>query len=70
MVVGLCLCGVAMIGLVRLRTDTPLSAIWWDLLAVGFGGGLHRAVLVSGGCLLLAALLASALIPSGRLSRV
>jgi hypothetical protein len=139
MVVGLCLCGVAMIGLVRLRPDTPLSAIWWDLLAVGFGGGLcltpmtatamaavrseragmasaihnsmrqvgqalgvavlgslvyagvrsgeagggslhgaaaasfvdglHRAVLVSGGCLLLAALLASALIPSGLLSR-
>ena len=40
MIVGLCLCGAAMIGLVRLRPDTPLSAIWWDLLAIGFGGGL------------------------------
>jgi DHA2 family methylenomycin A resistance protein-like MFS transporter len=139
MVLGLCLCGVAMIGLVRLRTDTPLSAIWWDLLAIGFGGGLsltpmtatamaavrseragmasaihnsmrqigqalgvavlgslvyagvsggqaggrrlvgpqaaafvdglHHAVLVSGGCLLFAALLASALIPPGLLGR-
>jgi len=139
MIVGLCMCGLAMIGLVRLGTDTPLSTIWWDLLAVGFGGGLsltpmtatamaavrseragmasavhnsmrqvgqalgvavlgslvyagvaggeagggqlygtqavafvdglHRAVLVSGGSLLIAALLASALIPSGLLAR-
>ena len=138
MVLGLGLCGVAMIGLLRLRSDSPISQIWWDLLAVGFGGGLsltpmtatamaavrseragmasavhnsmrqvgqalgvavlgslvyagvvdgaagggglygaqsvafvdglHHAVLVSGGCLLVAALLASALIPSGVLS--
>ncbi|HUA07027.1 MAG TPA: MFS transporter [Solirubrobacteraceae bacterium] len=139
MVAGLCLCGVAMIGLVRLRISSPISASWWDLLAVGFGGGLcltpmtatamaavrseragmasaihnsmrqvgqalgvavlgslvyagvtgaragggrlsgapadafvdglHHAVLVSGGCLLVAALLASALIPRGLLGR-
>ena len=139
MVAGLCLCGVAMIGLVRLEPGSSISAVWWDLLAVGFGGGLclttmtatamaavrshragmasavhnsmrqvgqalgvavlgslvyagvaggragggrlsgapaaafvdglHHAVLVSGGCLLVAALLASALIPSGLLGR-
>ena len=139
MVLGLGLCGVAMIGLLRLRSDSPISEVWWDLLAVGFGGGLsltpmtatamaavrseragmasavhnsmrqvgqalgvavlgslvyagvvggvaggrrrygaqsaafvdglHHAVLVSGGCLLVAALLASALIPSGLLDR-
>jgi MFS transporter, DHA2 family, methylenomycin A resistance protein len=139
MVVGLGLCGAAMIGLLRLRSDSPISAVWWDLLAVGFGGGLsltpmtatamaavhseragmasavhnsmrqvgqalgvavlgslvyaavaggqaggdrlsgaraaafvdglHHAVLVSGGCLLAAALLASALIPAGLLGR-
>ena len=138
MVLGLGLCGVSMIGLLRLRPDSPISQIWWDLLAVGFGGGLsltpmtatamaavrseragmasavhnsmrqvgqalgvavlgslvyaavaggqagggrltgaragaftdglHHAVLVSGGCLLVAALLASALIPSGLLA--
>jgi MFS transporter, DHA2 family, methylenomycin A resistance protein len=139
MVLGLGLCGVAMIGLLRLRSDSSISEVWWDLLAVGFGGGLsltpmtatamaavrseragmasavhnsmrqvgqalgvavlgslvyagvvggvaggrrlrggqsaafvdglHHAVLVSGGCLLVAALLASALIPSGLLDR-
>ena len=139
MVLGLGLCGVAMIGLLRLRSDSPISEVWWDLLAVGFGGGLsltpmtatamaavrseragmasavhnsmrqvgqalgvavlgslvyavvvggvaggrrlygaqsaafvdglHHAVLVSGGCLLVAAVLASALIPSGLLDR-
>jgi len=139
MVLGLGLCGVAMIGLLRLRPDSPISQVWWDLLAVGFGGGmsltpmtatamaavrseragmasavhnsmrqggqalgvavlgslvyasvagghagggrlagsqadafvdgLHHAVLVSGGCLLAAALLAGALIPSGLLDR-
>lgn len=37
--------------------------------SVAFVDGLHHAVLVSGGCLLVAALLASALIPSGLLSR-
>jgi predicted MFS family arabinose efflux permease len=140
MIAGLCLCGVAMIGLVRLRPSMGLSEVWWDLLAVGFGGGLsltpmtatamaavrseragmasavhnsmrqvgqalgvavlgslvyagvsggqgsggvrlqgaqaaafvdglHHAVLASGACLLVAALLASALIPSGLLGR-
>jgi MFS transporter, DHA2 family, methylenomycin A resistance protein len=37
--------------------------------SVAFVDGLHHAVLVSGGCLLVVALLASALIPSGALSR-
>jgi len=40
MVLGLGLCGVAMIGLLRLRSGSQISQIWWDLLAVGFGGGL------------------------------
>ena len=139
MVIGLCLCGAAMIGLLRLSPGSPISAVWWDLLAVGFGGGLsltpmtatamaavrseragmasavhnsmrqvgqalgvavlgslvyagvaggsagggrltvaqsaafvdglHHAVLASGGCLLVAALLVSALIPAGLLGR-
>jgi len=37
--------------------------------ATAFVDGLHDALLVSDGCLLLAALLASALIPSGLLGR-
>jgi DHA2 family methylenomycin A resistance protein-like MFS transporter len=139
MVVGLVLCGGAMLGLVRLRIGSPIGDIWWDLALVGLGGGLsltpmtavamaavrparagmasaihnsmrqvgqalgvavlgslvyagvtggqagggrldglaaagfvaglHRAVLVSGGCLLLAAALAVALIPAGLLAR-
>jgi DHA2 family methylenomycin A resistance protein-like MFS transporter len=139
MVLGLGLCGVAMIGLLRLSPGSSIGAVWWDLAAVGFGGGLcltpmtatamaavrsqragmasavhnsmrqvgqalgvavlgslvyagvaggqggggrlrgdqaaafvdglHHAVLVSGGCLLAAALLAGALIPSGLLGK-
>ena len=38
-------------------------------VSVAFVDGLHHAALVSGGCLLVAALLASALIPSGPLGR-
>lgn len=138
MVFGLVLCGVATIGLLRLSVDSSVGAVWWDLLAVGLGGGLsltpmtatamaavgaeragmasaihnamrqvgqalgvavlgslvyagvvggqaggarlhgaaaaafvdglHRAVVVSGGCLLVAAALAVALIPSGLLA--
>jgi MFS transporter, DHA2 family, methylenomycin A resistance protein len=134
MVLGLMLCGAAMIGLVRLQVGSPIGELWWDLAAIGLGGGvcltpmtatamaavgperagmasaihnsmrqvgqalgvavlgsliyagvrggqagggrlhaaqaaafvdgLHRAVLVSGGCLLLAAALAVALIPA------
>jgi MFS transporter, DHA2 family, methylenomycin A resistance protein len=40
MVAGLTLCGVAMIGLLRLRTGSPIGQAWWDLAAVGLGGGL------------------------------
>jgi DHA2 family methylenomycin A resistance protein-like MFS transporter len=135
MVAGLVLCGTATIGLIRLSADSSIGALWWDLLAIGLGGGLsltpmtatamaavgperagmasaihnsmrqigqalgvavlgslvyagvaggqaggerlrgdsaaafveglHRAVAVSGGCLLLAAALAVALIPAG-----
>jgi DHA2 family methylenomycin A resistance protein-like MFS transporter len=138
MVLGLGLCGAAMLGLVRLRPGSPIGAVWWDLAAVGLGGGLsltpmtvvamaavraeragmasaihnsmrqvgqalgvavlgslvyagvsgglaggerlggasatafvdglHHAVLVSGLCLLLAAVLALVLIPSGLLA--
>jgi MFS transporter, DHA2 family, methylenomycin A resistance protein len=137
MVLGLGLCGAAMVALVRLRPGSSIGAAWWDLAAVGLGGGLsltpmtavamaavradragmasaihnsmrqvgqalgvavlgslvyagvaggaagggrlrgvqgaafvaglHRAVLVSGGCLLVAAVLAMVLIPSGLL---
>ena len=139
MVVGLGLCGVAMIGLLRLEADSPIGNVWWNLAAVGLGGGLsltpmtatamaavrseragmasaihnsmrqmgqalgvavlgsfvyagvaggqaggerlagaqalafvdglHRAVAVSGGCLLVAAALTVSLIPSGVLYR-
>ncbi len=138
MVLGLGLCGAATLALLRLRVRSPVGTLWWDLGAVGLGGGLsltpmtavamaavrpqragmasaihnsmrqvgqalgvavlgslvyagvaggsagggrlrgvqatafvdglHRAVLVSGGCLLVAAVLAFALIPGGRLS--
>jgi MFS transporter, DHA2 family, methylenomycin A resistance protein len=138
MVLGLGLCGAATLGLLRLGVDTPVSRLWWDLGAIGLGGGLsltpmtatamaavrseragmasaihnsmrqvgqalgvavlgslvyagvvggqagggrlhgaaadafvsglHRALAVSGGCLLVAAALAVALIPGGRLS--
>ena len=138
MVFGLLLCAAGMLGLVRLQTDSSIGSIWWDLAAVGLGGGLsltpmtatamaavrshragmasaihnsmrqvgqalgvavlgslvyagvvggaagggrlqgaqasafvdglHRAVLVSGGCLLAAAVLAVVLIPSGLLA--
>jgi hypothetical protein len=127
-----------MFGLLRLSPGSPIGAVWWDLGAVGLGGGLsltpmtavamaavraeragmasavhnslrqmgqalgvavlgsmvyagvtggsagggrlygaqgtafvdglHRAVLVSGGCLLVAAALAMVLIPSGLLA--
>jgi DHA2 family methylenomycin A resistance protein-like MFS transporter len=138
MVFGLGLCGAGMVGLVRLRVGSSIGAVWWDLAAVGLGGGLsltpmtavamaavraeragmasaihnslrqvgqalgvavlgslvyagvsggsagggrlvgasaaafvdglHHAVLVSGGCLLVAAVLAVVLIPSGLLA--
>jgi predicted MFS family arabinose efflux permease len=138
MVFGLALCGVAMVALVRLRTGSSIGTVWWDLAAIGLGGGLsltpmtavamaavraeragmasaihnsmrqvgqalgvavlgslvyagvsggsagggrlggasaaafvdglHRAVLLSGACLLAAAVLAVVLIPSGRLA--
>jgi MFS transporter, DHA2 family, methylenomycin A resistance protein len=140
MVLGLVLCGAAMLGLLRLSVDSSIGAVWWDLAFVGLGGGLsltpmtatamaavrseragmasaihnsmrqvgqalgvavlgslvyagvaggqtgggrlvgasaaafvdglHRAVAVSGGALLLAAALVVALIPSGLLARV
>jgi MFS transporter, DHA2 family, methylenomycin A resistance protein len=138
MVVGLLLCAAGMFGLVRLSPSSSIGSVWWDLGAVGLGGGLsltpmtatamasvrsqragmasaihnsmrqvgqalgvavlgslvyagvrggaagggrlegasatafvdglHRAVLVSGGCLLVAAALVVALIPSGLLA--
>jgi DHA2 family methylenomycin A resistance protein-like MFS transporter len=40
MVLGLVLCGTAMVALVRLRPGSPIGALWWDLAAVGLGGGL------------------------------
>ncbi len=138
MVVGLSLCGAAMLGLLRIGVESSIGALWWDLAVVGLGGGLsltpmtavamaavraaragmasaihnsmrqvgqalgvavlgslvyasvvggsagggrlhgvaadafvdglHRALAVSGGCLLVAAALAVALIPSGLLA--
>ncbi len=40
MVLGLGLCGVAMVALVRLRAGSSIGAVWWDLAVVGLGGGL------------------------------
>jgi DHA2 family methylenomycin A resistance protein-like MFS transporter len=40
MVFGLVLCGAGMVGLVRLQVGSSLAAAWWDLAAVGLGGGL------------------------------
>jgi DHA2 family methylenomycin A resistance protein-like MFS transporter len=138
MVLGLGLCAAATFGLLRLEVNSPISQLWWDLGAIGLGGGLsltpmtatamaavrseragmasaihnsmrqvgqalgvavlgslvyasvaggsaggrrlyggqasafvdglHRAILVSGGCLLVAAALAVVLIPGGVLS--
>jgi MFS transporter, DHA2 family, methylenomycin A resistance protein len=138
MVAGLVLCGAGMTGLLRLSPGSSVGSIWWDLAAVGLGGGLsltpmtavamaavraeragmasaihnsmrqvgqalgvavlgslvyagvrggvaggarlhgasaasfvdglHRAVFVSGACLLVAAVLAVLLIPGGLLS--
>jgi MFS transporter, DHA2 family, methylenomycin A resistance protein len=40
MVAGLVLCGAGMFGLLRLGSASSVGAIWWDLAAVGLGGGL------------------------------
>lgn len=40
MVIGLTLCGAAMLGLLRLSVGSSVGAVWWNLLAVGLGGGL------------------------------
>jgi EmrB/QacA subfamily drug resistance transporter len=40
MVTGLVLCGAAMVGLLRLGADSPIGSVWWNLAAVGLGGGL------------------------------
>ena len=40
MVAGLVLCAGAMIALLRLQADSPIGQAWWDLAAVGLGGGL------------------------------
>jgi DHA2 family methylenomycin A resistance protein-like MFS transporter len=138
MVLGLVLCGAGMFALLRLEPESSIGSVWWELAAVGLGGGLsltpmtatamaavraeragmasaihnsmrqvgqalgvavlgslvyagvrggqagggrlhgaaaasfidglHRAVSVSGGCLLVAAALAVALIPAGLLA--
>ena len=40
MIAGLLLSGAAMLGLLRLGTDTGIGAIWWDLALAGAGVGL------------------------------
>ena len=40
MVLGLGLCGAAMVALVRLQAGSSIGAVWWDLAGVGLGGGL------------------------------
>jgi MFS family permease len=40
MVLGLLLCAAGMFGLVRLDAGTSIGSVWWDLAAVGLGGGL------------------------------
>jgi MFS transporter, DHA2 family, methylenomycin A resistance protein len=40
MLVGLIVCGAAMLGLVRLTPDSGLGDEWWDFALVGLGAGL------------------------------
>ena len=40
MLVGLTTAGVAMLGLLRLQIDTPISALWWNSAVLGAGIGL------------------------------
>jgi EmrB/QacA subfamily drug resistance transporter len=40
MLVGLIVCGVAMLGLLRLTPDSGLGDEWWDFALVGLGAGL------------------------------
>ena len=40
MIAGLVIAGAAMLGLVRLGSTTPMSAIWWNFALAGFGVGL------------------------------
>jgi MFS transporter, DHA2 family, methylenomycin A resistance protein len=40
MVLGLVLCAAGMFGLLRLSPTSSVGSVWWDLGAVGLGGGL------------------------------
>jgi DHA2 family methylenomycin A resistance protein-like MFS transporter len=40
MLVGLIVCGVAMLGLLRLTPDSGPADEWWDFALVGLGAGL------------------------------
>ncbi|HEY3684482.1 MAG TPA: MFS transporter [Streptosporangiaceae bacterium] len=40
MLAGLVIAGAAMLGLLRLGTDTGIGAIWWNFALAGFGVGL------------------------------
>ena len=73
---GMFMIGVTLFGLGSLASGVAPTVGWLigggrltAAQADAFVEGLHHAVLVSGGCLLVAGLLASALIPSGLLGR-
>jgi MFS transporter, DHA2 family, methylenomycin A resistance protein len=40
MLVGLVICGGAMLGLLRLEPGSDIGAVWWDFALVGLGAGL------------------------------
>jgi DHA2 family methylenomycin A resistance protein-like MFS transporter len=40
LLLGLLICGVAMLGLVRLEPETAVAAVWADFALLGFGSGL------------------------------
>jgi DHA2 family methylenomycin A resistance protein-like MFS transporter len=40
LLLGMVMCGVALLGLVRLEADTGMESIWWNFAFLGLGAGL------------------------------
>ncbi len=40
LIVGMLMCAAALLGLVRLETDTRMGSIWWNFALLGLGAGL------------------------------
>ena len=47
LILGILVCGTAVIGLLRLQPDTSIGAIWWNFAIFGFGIGLSLAPMAS-----------------------